>query len=391
MKKILLLLLALGTVAGVRAQTAPMNSSALQRSPKNDRSGTSWYVRAADGPLLFTKQIVAGNLSGDARTQAGLALDQLTAVLKQEGADLSHVARLNAYVADPASTAEVDAVIAARFASALPSVVVVCTPLHEAGAKVAFDAIAALPAAANPASSVRITAGGNAVMATGGKVFVSGQAHNGPGLGVSAKNVMQNLFKALEHVGQSKADVVQVKAFIKPFTDHQQAIDEVKASFAPAAMPPLVLVEWTTGSPSEIELVAAAPKLTRPIEDAAAYVSLPGMTTSPFFARVTTVAAGAPLIFTAGFDGGDTGTAREQWKRAYDQLGNALFDSGSSFRHMVKATYYLFDDKAREQLGAIRTVFYDPTPPPAASPHDLTKVARPGRKVMVDIIAVPVK
>ncbi len=389
MNKLLLLVLAFGCVAAAPAQTAPMNPPSLQRSPKNDRSGTSWFVRAADGPLLFTRQIVASNLSADARTQAGLALDQLATQLRQEGADLAQVLRLHVYVADPASSADVDAVIAARFASAPPAVVVVCTPLSQPGAKVAFDAVAALPAPANPAGSVRITADGNAVMATGGKVFVSGQAHAGPGLALSAKTVMQNLFKALEHVGLTKADVVQVKAFIKPFADHTQAIDEVKASFGSGPVPPLVLVEWTTGSPSEIELVAAAPKLTRPIEEAAAYVSLPGMSTSPFFARVTTVAAGSPLIFVAGLDGGDTGTAREQWKRAYDQLGGALFDSGSSFRHMVKATYYLFDEKARDQLGAIRSVFYDPTRPPAASALDVTKMARPGRKVMVDIIAVP--
>lgn len=389
MKKSLLFLLALGALASANAQPAPMSSPSLQRSPKNDRSGTSWFVKAPDTPMLFTRQIVAANLSGDARVQVGLALDHLAAQLALDGADLTRVVRLNVYVADPASTAAIDAVIAARFASAPPAVTVVYTPLSQPGAKVAIDAIAALPAQSVASATVRITADGNAVLPAGGKVFVSGQAHAGPGLATSAKTVMQNLFRALEHVGLTKADVVQVKAFIKPFADHTQAIAEVKASFGSGPMPPLVLVEWTTGSPSEIELIAAAPKLTRPIEDAAAYVSLPGMTTSPFFARVATVAAGSPLIFVAGLDGGDTGTAREQWKRVFDQLGNALFDSGSSFRHMIKATYYLCDDKARDQLGAIRSVYYDPARPPAASALDVTQMARPGRLVMLDVIAVP--
>jgi enamine deaminase RidA (YjgF/YER057c/UK114 family) len=156
-------------------------------------------------------------------------------------------------------------------------------------------------------------------------------------------------------------------------------------------MPPLVLLEWTTTQPAEIELIAAAPTLTRPIEDAAAYVSLPGMTTSPVFARLVTDAAGSPMNFISGLDGGQGGTAREQWKRVFDQLGTVLWDSGSSFRHMVKATYYLHDDKARDQMTAIRGVYYDPTRPPSASALDVPQMARPGRLVMLDMIAVPVK
>ena len=388
MKNLLLTSLALGLLTVAGAQTPAMTSSPIQRSPKNDRSGTSWYVRAADVPLIFTGQVFATDVSRDARGQAEQALDQLAAQLGRAGGDLHRIVRLNAYVADPAATAAVDAVIAARFAAAPPAVTVAYTALAKAGALVAFDAIVVGDRAG---SSVEFTADGAALMPAGGKVFVSGQAHAGPGLKASAKAVIQNLFRALGHVGLTKADVVQVKAFIKPFSDHADAIAEVKASFGNAPMPPLILVEWTTGSPSEIELIASAPKLTRPIEDAAAFVSLPGMTTSPFFARVATVAAGSPLIFIAGLDGGDAGTAREQWKRVFDQLGNALFDSGSSFRHMVKATYYLHDDKAREMLGAVRTVFYDPTRPPSASALDVPKMPRPGRLVMLDMIAVPTK
>ena len=228
-------------------------------------------------------------------------------------------------------------------------------------------------------------------MPAGGKVFVAGQSNPGPGLAGSVMAIMPNLFRALEAVGLTKADVVQVKAFIKPFTDHAAAIAEVKTSFGETPMPPLILIEWTTDTPSEIELVASAPALSRPQNDAAAYPPLPGLSASPVFSRMATVAAGSPLIFTSGFDGGSEGTARAQWKRVFDELGQVLFDSGSSFRHMVKATYFLHDDKAREMLGAIRGVYYDPSRPPSASALDVTRMARPGRLVMLDMIAVPVK
>jgi enamine deaminase RidA (YjgF/YER057c/UK114 family) len=230
-----------------------------------------------------------------------------------------------------------------------------------------------------------------AILPAGGKVFVSGQSNPGPGLANTVKAVMPNLFKALEHVGVPRENIVQVKAFIKPFSDHAAAVAEVKASFGDSPVPPLVLLEWTTTQPAEIELIAAAPALTRPVANAAEYVSLPGMSTSPVFARVVTVAGGAPLIFTAGIDGGQGGTAREQWKRVFDQLGTILWDGGSSFRHMVKATYYLHDDKARDQMGGIRGVYYDPARPPSASALDVPQMPRPGRLVMLDMIAVPVK
>ena len=98
-------------------------------------------------------------------------------------------------------------VIAARFAAAPPAVTVAYTALAKAGALVAFDAIVVGDRAG---SSVEFTADGAALMPAGGKVFVSGQAHAGPGLATSAKTVMHNLFRALEHVGLTKADVVQV-------------------------------------------------------------------------------------------------------------------------------------------------------------------------------------
>jgi enamine deaminase RidA (YjgF/YER057c/UK114 family) len=399
MNKILAAVLALGAISTAGAQgqnlvtgstrtpTAPM----IVRQAKNDRSGTAWFVRAPDAGLIFTGQVTATNVALDPAGQAEEALNNLRDLLRGEaGSDLDHVLRLNVYVASPEVTAVVDQVIAKRFASAPPAVTVAYTPLAKPQARVAFDAIA-IPQAAITPPKIEFTTNGAAIMPAGGKVFVAGQANPGPGLGNSVKAIMPNLFKALAHIGLGKESIVQVKAFIKPFSEHATALAEIKASFGDLPMPPVVLVEWTTTQPAEIELIAAAPDLKRPIEEAAAHVNLPGMTTSPVFSRISTVAAGAPLIFISGIDGGQGGTAREQWKRVFDQLGTVLWESGSSFRHMVKATYFLNDANAREQMTSIRGVYYDPTRPPSASALDVTQMPRPGRLVMLDMIAVPVK
>ena len=397
-------LAATSSLPGRQTPTAPM----IVRKAKEDRSGTAWFVRAPDARLVFTGQVAASNVTLDPAGQAEEALNNLRDQLKEADTDLDHILRLNVYVADPEFTAAVDQVIARRFAGAPPAVTLIYTPLAKPQARVAFDAIAIHPSIFPPPTvsagggssrpvapaslrTVQFTREGTAILPPGGKVFVAGQANPGPGLGPSLKAIMPNLFKALAHVGLARESVAQVKAFIKPFHEHAVAVAAIKASFGPLPVPPIVLVEWTTTQPAEIELVAAAPDLQRPIEDAAAHVSLPGMAPSTLFSRISTVAAGAPLIFISGIDGGRGGTAREQWKRVFDQLGTVLWDSGSSFRHLVKATYFLNDASAREQMTSIRGVYYDPTRPPSASALDVTQMARPGRLVMLDLIAVPVK
>lgn len=388
MKKILTTMAALGALNMADAQSEKKPAGPIQRVAKNDRSGTAWTVRAADAPMMFTGQVFATDVARDARAQAEQALDHLGAQLAKAGGDLQRVLRLNAYVADDSATPAVDAVIAARFAGAPPAVTLVRTPLAMKGALVGFDAIAAVTRA--PAS-VEILADGAAVMPAGGKVFVSGQANKGRDLADSVALTMERLHASIAHIGLAKSDVVQVKAFITPFADHALAVAEVKKSFGGAPVPPLVLIEWLSSSPAEIELVASARTLERKPEDAAAFLGLPGMTSSPYYCRIATVAAGAPLIFISGIDGGEGGTPREQWKRIFDQLGSTLFEVGSSFRHLVKATYFLADPNARQALGDIRAVYYDPARPAAASALNVTSIGRPKRSLMLDMIAVPAR
>ena len=386
MKPHLFFLAALSVLSLPAAEQETKMVAALQRIPHPSRSGTAAAVRAADAALMFTGQVFAKDVSQDARGQAAQGLDQLAALLVPAGGDLRTVVRLDMYVADDAATTAVDAVIAGRFAAAPPAVTLVRSPLAIPGALVAFDAVAVV---SRQTKSVEITQGA-AILPAGAKAFVSGQAQKGKDLGESVQLTMESLHRSLAHIGLSPSDVVQVKAFIQPFSDHAVAVAQITQAYPGGKVPPIVLIEWLSTSPTEIELVAAARDPVPKPADPVAFLSLPGMPTSPLYCRIATVAAGTPLIFLGGIDAAGQ-TARDQWKDVFAQLGAVLFEAGSSFRHLVKATYFLADAGARQSLGDIRPVYYDPARPPAASALNVTSLGRPGRTVMLDMIAVPAR
>ena len=65
-----------------------------------------------------------------------------------------------------------------------------------------------------------------------------------------------------------------------------------------------------------------------------------------------------------------------------------LEKTGSDFRHLAKATYYVADDEASRKLGELRPKFYDPRRPPAASKAVVPGVGLAGKTVTLDMIAV---
>ena len=78
-------------------------------------------------------------------------------------------------------------------------------------------------------------------------------------------------------------------------------------------------------------------------------------------------------------------------KLIFERIGSALYEAGSSYRNLVKATYYLSGAKARTELGDIRGVYYDPARAPAASALESLSLGSPGRTALIDLIAFPVK
>jgi enamine deaminase RidA (YjgF/YER057c/UK114 family) len=251
---------------------------------------------------------------------------------------------------------------------------------------VAFEAVAV---SSLDGADVKITDNA-AVMPAGGKIFISGQAVRGDDLAAAVKATMAGLHRSVAHLGLKKSDVVQVKAFIKPFSEQAVVAREVAASFEGAAAPPVVAMEWVSDQFAEIELVLSARAIAAPAEKIT-YAWLPWLTKSTRFCNVTHIAAGTPLIFIGAVDGDGPAEARGQMKTIFERLGSVLFEAGSSYRHMAKATYYLVHPEARTLLGDIRDVYYDPARPPAASALNMNGLGYPGRAAMIDMIAVPAK
>jgi enamine deaminase RidA (YjgF/YER057c/UK114 family) len=227
------------------------------------------------------------------------------------------------------------------------------------------------------------------VLGPGPKVYVSGQAEKGTDIADMTKRTMESLEMTLKHLGLGWNDVVQVKSFIGPMGAVPDAEREIVSFFKDnSPVPPLVFVEWTTEPAIEIELIAGSPKSSGPIGDTIEFITPPGMQASPVFSRVARLAAG-PTIFTSGLYGNSHGNGDAETREIFGQLGNLLEKTGSDFRHLAKATYYVSTNEASLKLGTIRPEFYDPQRPPAASKAPVTGTGREGRTINLDMIAVP--
>jgi enamine deaminase RidA (YjgF/YER057c/UK114 family) len=103
---------------------------------------------------------------------------------------------------------------------------------------------------------------------------------------------------------------------------------------------------------------------------------------------VARVFAGRP-IFVSGLTGASADAAA-QVREVFGELRRLLTDAGSDMRHIVKATYYVSDKVADQEINAIRPTLYDPARPPAASKISVQGTGRPGKGTVIDMIAVTI-
>lgn len=354
--------------------------------PELQRLPDGAAVRVADGPLVFTGLVTGGYRGNDVARQVESVVTALGETLGAAGSNLERVARLNVVVAPGGDAGAVRAELVRRL-TVLPALTVMQSPLVEKDAGVALDAVATSMQATEV---VRRVATDAAILPAGAKIFISGQAEKGTDLAGATRLTMAGLFRSLDHLGLKRSDVAQVRGFITPFADHAAATREIATSFEGKA-PPTVLLEWVSDLHAEIEIVVSARALGKGPSGPISHAWLPWLTASPRYCHVAHVSAGTPLIFIAGIDGGETGDARAQMKTIFARLGSTLFEAGSSYRHLAKATYYLGGGDARAVLNDIRGVYYDPQRPPAASALEVKRVGLPGRTATIDIVAVPVK
>jgi enamine deaminase RidA (YjgF/YER057c/UK114 family) len=168
------------------------------------------------------------------------------------------------------------------------------------------------------------------------------------------------------------------------------------ASTFQGTAPPQVVTEWRDASlPVEIELVAAAPvpHVGRgPLSQTAGGATIGGERVSfvePIsgrYSRVARVFAGRP-VFVSGLTGAPADPAA-QVRDVFAQLQRLLASAGSDMRHLVKATYYVSDKAADQEINTVRPSIYDAARPPAASKISVQGSGYPGKGAVIDMIAV---
>jgi len=160
-------------------------------------------------------------------------------------------------------------------------------------------------------------------------------------------------------------------------------------NFFTGKAPPTVFVEWISPSPNppiEIELIARGRKDQSQERNALSFLTPPGTTSTKVFSRVVRVDRGKQVYVSAVYGNPRGGSA--EVREIFGSLGSVLRKAGSDFDHLAKATYYVTDEEASNQLNLIRPEFYPPQRPPAASKAKVRGVGREGGTVTLDMIAV---
>jgi len=80
--------------------------------------------------------------------------------------------------------------------------------------------------------------------------------------------------------------------------------------------------------------------------------------------------------------------SQAQVTEIFTSLTSILKKAGSDLNHLVKATYYVSDDKSSTSLNELRPKYYDPKRPPAASKAMVKAVGLMGKGISVDMIGV---
>lgn len=337
-----------------------------------DAKGDTLAVVVPDGPLVHTGQVWAASTAA--------TLDAVEDAIRKAGGDTGRIVKLNVAAATQADATAAREVIRKRYpASARPAVSFVVGKLPVPAVVAAIDAVAVGTKSVDPTARA-------AVLPAGPRAYISGQAEKGATPTEAAANTIASLVKTLEFLGAKAGDAVQAKCFLTPMSAAADVKKEFDKVFGPGKLS-LVFVEWESTLPIEIELIArvpAGPAEGRPVE----YLTPPGMTASPIYARVTRVHSPA-VVYVAGLASPKAGTGAEEVAGVFEELTGVLGKTGSDLKHLAKATYYVSADDASKQLNALRPRYYDPKRPPAASKAQVPGVGAEGRTLAVDMIAVP--
>jgi enamine deaminase RidA (YjgF/YER057c/UK114 family) len=393
--------LVLGLVSPFIASSTFSTDRVLLRCIGQDpATGLARAVVVEEGVLVHTAMMfpedAKGRLQGEADVgaQATRVLANVDGVLKTARTNLSNLVRLHVYVADASVTPQIDQLLRRRFrGQTKPAVTIVQTAMPRPGALVAMDAIAATAWRTDPGRPVRLTTGSLpqrterashvAIQPEGPFVIVSGRSASGD-FEPAVRGTMEALRADLANVELTLDEVVQIKSFLGDMTRAAQLEQIVAEFFDGATVPPQVVTEWRQESAHvEIELIAAA---ARPASGERVEFVEP---VSGRYSRVARVNGGRP-VFVSGLYG-TSNDSIAQVREMFTALQQLVKEAGSDMAHLVKATYYVSDKLADQEINAIRPTLFDPQRPPAASKLSVRGTGRKGKASTFDMIAVTVK
>jgi enamine deaminase RidA (YjgF/YER057c/UK114 family) len=364
-------------------------------------TGLARAVVVDEGALVHTALMFPedgeGRLLGrnDAPAQTTRVLTNIDLALKAARTSLSRLVRLHVYVADASVTSEIEGLLRRRLSGkSTPAVTFVETGMPRAGVLVAMDAIAATNWRTEPGKPLRLTtdalpqrtkrASHVTVQPEGPFVVVSGRSAPGD-FGPAVRATMESLRADLKGVGLTFDHVALVKSFLGDMSQAEQLQQIVADFFDGPRVPPQVVTEWWQESQTvEIELIAVA---SRPGDSDESVEHLEPV--SGRFSRLARVNRGRP-IFTSGLFGASDDPV-QQVREMFTELQLLMKEAGSDMTHLVKATYYVADRTADEEINSIRPTLYDPRRPPAASKLSVRGTGRKGRSATFDMIAVTAK
>jgi enamine deaminase RidA (YjgF/YER057c/UK114 family) len=394
-------ILCLTPAAFSMAQERPPTSlHAIDADPKTGSAAAVIVGPAALGhtgqifPLDDEGKVVSVGSTGG---QIERVFSNLERVMASVDARRDDIVKLNVYAAEVVTADAVRKALAEKFpGKSKPAVCYVVGKLERSGARVALDAVFACDADnqnavrrinANAGWGIPSAGGALAILPPGPRVYISGQAEESKEMADATRRTLESLKKTLVFLGLTLDDVVQVKSFLGPIEKVAEAEREIVKFFGGKNPPALAFVEWSSSLPIEIEVVARGGNASTRTAESIEFLTPPGMSASPVYCRVARVNA-PETIYISGLFGKSRDSGASETEEIFDSLGAILRKTGSDFRHLAKATYYVSTNEASAKLNEIRPKFYDPMRPPAASKAMVAGAGLEGRTITLDLIAV---
>lgn len=398
MKYLMNLLIAVLLLVVIDAVTAEV--SYLKSTPQSE---SSLCVVVKDTVLVHTSQILPLNLKGgqipsaNASDQTTLVLKNLNYLLKKVDSNLNRLVKLNIYVAREDLVQQVQQRIKEELeVIAQPACTYVVTKLPGPNVLIAMDAVAATNSSKQLAKvqiyNDEVSGFSASLLPAGRTAYISGQAVKADTLTEATRKTMEELHQTLKYIGASPSNVIHVKAFMTPMKEANDVELVIDSFFPEERQPPVSLVEWFSSLPIEIEMIVAMPEnkaTVRPAETVI-YQTPTGMKASPVYSRVA-IAEVSDRIYVSGILAKENKNNDQQIRSVFNQLRTIVEKAGSDLNHLAKATYYVSDSAVSAPFGKIRTEYYNPKRPPAASKATVKSVGFPNRTLVIDMIAIPSK